>query len=101
MNSERLLKVVIRPHISEKGTTIAEQNRQFAFKVLVDATKLEIKKAVEMIFKVEVDAVRVTKVQPKIKRFGQRQGKRKGWKKAYVSLKEGHDINFAGSESGL
>jgi len=98
MNQERLLKVIVAPCFTEKAQNMAEKNRQIAFKVATDATKAEIKGAVEMLFSVKVDAVRVINVMGKNKRFGQRLGKRKDWKKAYVSLKEGFDINFAGAE---
>ncbi|RMD71825.1 MAG: 50S ribosomal protein L23 [Gammaproteobacteria bacterium] len=94
MNQERLLKVLLAPVISEKSTRIGELYRQFAFKVARDATKPEIKKAVETMFKVEVDKVRVCNVKGKVKRFRGRPGRRPGWKKAYVSLKPGHDIKF-------
>jgi large subunit ribosomal protein L23 len=97
MNQERLLKVLLGPHISEKSTQVAEQHRQIIFKVLRDATKQEIKSAVELLFDgVQVNAVRVLNVRGKVRRFGQIIGRRKAWKKAYVSLKEGSDIQFAG-----
>lgn len=96
MNQERLLKVLLSPLISEKSATAADENRQFAFKVTTDATKPEIAKAVEMLFEVEVEKVRTVNVKGKTKRFGAMMGKRSDWKKAYVQLKEGHDIDFAG-----
>ena len=98
MNQERLMKVLLAPHISEKGTRVAEMNRQFVFKVTSDATKPEIKSAVEKMFSVQVAAVQVCHTAGKTKRFGQRLGKRSGWKKAYVTLKEGNDIDFMGSQ---
>ncbi len=94
MNQERLLKVLKAPHVSEKATILAETNNQFVFKVAVDATKREIKKAVETLFEVEVDSVRTLNVKGKTKRFGMVQGKRANWKKAYVSLKPGQDLDF-------
>ena len=98
MNQERLMKVLVGPHVSEKGTMLADKHNQIVFKVIPDATKLEVKKAVENLFKVEVDNVQVVNVRGKMKRLGQNWGKRKNWKKAYVSLKEGQDIDFIGAE---
>lgn len=98
MNQERLMKVLLAPHVSEKGAVAAERDRQFVFKVAPDATKPEIKAAVEQLFSVQVAAVQVSTVKGKTKRFGQIQGRRSGWKKAYVSLKPGFDIDFMGGE---
>jgi len=98
MNQERLMKILLEPHVSEKSTLIADQHNQVVFKVVTDATKLEIKKAVEKLFSVEVDRVQVVNVRGKMKRMGSNWGKRKNWKKAYVCLKEGQDINFIGAE---
>jgi len=95
MNKERLLKVLLSPVVSEKSVSAADQGNQVAFKVTPDATKPEIKAAVEMLFEVNVEQVRTLNVKGKTKRFGQRMGKRAGWKKAYVRLKAGQDINFA------
>lgn len=95
MNQERLMKVIVAPVITEKAQLVADKHHQIVFKVLPDACKNEIKAAVEQLFKVKVDAVRVANVKGKQKRFGQMQGKRKDWKKAYVSLAEGHDIKFS------
>ena len=92
---ERLMQVVLAPVISEKGTFIADKNNQVAFRVAPDATKPEIKAAVELMFKVQVDSVRVVNVRGKGKRFGTTIGRRRHWKKAYVCLKEGQEINFA------
>lgn len=97
MNQERLLKVILGPHVSEKSTVIAEKNKQFVFKVASDANKLEVKKAIELLFSVSVESVRILNVKPKTRRFKQMLGRRKGWKKAYVSLTDG-DINFSGLE---
>lgn len=97
MNEERLLKVILAPHVSEKSTLAAESANTFVFKVATDAQKAEIKAAVENLFEVEVEAVRTVNCKGKVKRHGMRTGKRSDWKKAYVSLKEGQDIDFAGS----
>ena len=94
-NSERLATVLLAPVISEKGTFIADKHEQVIFRVVPDATKPEIKAAVEAMFKVEVESVQVMNVGGKTKRFGRFTGKRRGWKKAYVSLKPGQEINFA------
>jgi large subunit ribosomal protein L23 len=95
---DRLLQVILAPQITEKATMIADKNQQIAFRVRTDATKPEIKAAVELVFKVEVAAVSVINVAGKIKRAGRRMGKRSDWKKAYVSLKPGQEINFAAGE---
>lgn len=98
MNAERLLTVVRAPHISEKATVIAEKHKQFVFEVARDATKGEIKQAVEHLFSVQVEAVRVCNVKGKVKRSGRFVGRRVNWKKAYVSLKSGFDIDFTGGK---
>jgi large subunit ribosomal protein L23 len=98
MSQERLLKILLSPHVSEKSTRVGEQNRQVVFQVIQDANKHEIKKAVEVLFNVEVTGVQVTNVKAKTKRFGRFVGTRKGWKKAYVTLKEGSDVQFATAE---
>ena len=95
MSKERLMKVLLAPLISEKSVNAADNGNQFAFKVATDASKPEIKAAVEMLFEVNVEKVQVLNVKGKSKRFGQRMGKRPDWKKAYVRLAEGQDINFA------
>jgi large subunit ribosomal protein L23 len=95
INQERLAQVLLAPQISEKSTFVADKNKQFVFRVAIDATKPEIKAAVELMFKVEVNQVQVVNVGGKEKRFGRFTGRRKHWKKAYVCLKPGHDINFA------
>jgi len=92
---ERLMQVVLAPVISEKSTFVADKNNQVAFRVVADATKPEIKAAIELMFKVQVDSVQVVNVRGKGKRFGQTAGRRRHWKKAYVCLKEGQEINFA------
>jgi large subunit ribosomal protein L23 len=95
MKQERLLKVLLAPVISEKATHVADALEQIVFKVTQDATKEEVKGAVELLFKREVISVRVLNVKGKSKRFGRYAGQRKTVRKAYVSLKPGQDINFA------
>ena len=95
MNQERLMKVLLAPIVSEKSTLVAEKNEQVAFRVLQDATKPEIKAAVELLFKVQVESVQVLNTKGKSKRFGRFQGRRRNVRKAYVSLAPGQEINFA------
>ncbi|MDC6170378.1 50S ribosomal protein L23 [Paucibacter sp. XJ19-41] len=92
----RLASVLLTPIVSEKATSVAEKHNQVLFKVLRDATKPEIKAAVELMFKVEVEAVNVVNVKGKVKRFGRSIGRRDHVKKAYVSLKAGQELNFSG-----
>jgi large subunit ribosomal protein L23 len=92
----RLASVLLAPIVSEKATAVAEKHNQVLFKVLRDATKPEIKAAVELMFKVEVEAVNVVNVKGKVKRFGRSIGRRDHVKKAYVSLKAGQELNFSG-----
>jgi large subunit ribosomal protein L23 len=96
MKEERLLKVLVAPHVSEKSTMAAEASNTVVFKVAKDSNKAEIKAAVEKLFEVEVEGVRTVNVKGKTKRHGQSFGKRSDWKKAYVVLKEGQDIDFVG-----
>lgn len=98
MNAERLLMVLREPHTSEKATVMADKFKQFTFKVLKTATKLEIKQAVEQMFNVKVRSVSVMNVKGKKKRFKQLSGKRSDWKKAFVSLHENYDIDFTVTE---
>ena len=103
-NTERLMKVLLAPVVSEKSTFIGEKNNQYAFRVTSNATKPEIKAAVELMFstkdkKIEVLRVQVANVKGKEKRFGRFMGRRNDWKKAYVSLKPGQEINFAAVET--
>lgn len=100
MNQERLLKIILAPHISEKATRVAEKCRQYVFKVVPSATKPEIKQAVEMLFDVKVESVQVNNVRGKIKSFGQRLGRRNHWKKAYVMLQDGQEIQFTSEVGG-
>ncbi len=95
MNNERLMKVLLGPVISEK-TTMAGESGQYAFRVVTDAGKREIGRAVELMFNVQVAGVQVLNVKGKVKRFGKRLGKRQDWRKAYVRLKPGHNIDFGG-----
>ncbi len=99
MKDERLYQIILSPRLSEKSTELAEAHRHFVFEVASDATKPEIKQAVEMLFKVEVDDVQVANVRGKMKRQGRRAGKRRNWKKAFVQLKPGHDIDFVGGQT--
>jgi large subunit ribosomal protein L23 len=92
----RLAQVLLAPIISEKATSVAEKNNQVLFKVLRDATKPEIKAAVELLFKVEVEKVSTVVQKGKVKRFGRSIGRRDHVKKAYVSLKAGQELNFSG-----
>lgn len=98
MNQDRVFQVLLAPHVSEKATVVAEKHRQFVFKVAKDATKPEIKAAVEQLFSVKVKSVQTTVMPGKSKRFGRFEGRRGDTKKAYVSLQPGFDINFAGAE---
>jgi len=98
MNQEQIMKVLIAPIVSEKSTRLADENRQFVFKVVKDASKPEVRQAVELMFDVKVEAVQIANVRGKTKRFGASFGKRPDWKKAFVTLAEGHDINFMGAE---
>ena len=92
---QRLMQVILAPVISEKSTFVADKRNQVIFRVASAATKPEIKAAVELMFKVQVQSVTVANVRGKSKRFGQFMGRRSHWKKAYVSLKPGQEINFA------
>jgi len=103
-SQERLTQVLLAPVVSEKSTFVGEKNNQFVFRVAPSATKPEIKAAVELLFspkdkKLEVQGVRIVNVKGKEKRMGKFAGRRSGWKKAYVCLKAGQDINFAEGEN--
>ena len=98
MTNERLFKVLVAPQVSEKASALAESANQFVFKVLPDANKAEIKGAVEMLFDVKVESVQTCNVNGKKKRFGRLQGRRKNWKKAYVRLQEGQEMDFVGPQ---
>ena len=93
--AQRLMNVVIAPVVSEKSTRVADRHRQYVFRVADRATKPEIKAAVELLFKTQVDSVTLSNVKGKMKRFGRFVGRRRNWKKAYVRLAAGREINFA------
>ena len=98
VNEERLMTVLLAPVVSEKATQIADRHNQVIFRVRPDATKKDVKKAVELLWKekkIEVASVQIVNVHGKKKRFGAYTGRRRNWKKAYVSLKPGQEINFA------
>jgi len=95
MKGERLYSVLLAPVVSEKSTRIAEEHNQVAFRVMQDATKEEVKSAVELLFKVQVESVRILNRKGKEKKFGRTPGRRQDQRKAYVSLREGQEINFA------
>ncbi|NGP53257.1 50S ribosomal protein L23 [Thioalkalivibrio sp. XN8] len=98
MSRERLMTVLLEPHVSEKATLANEQGNQVVFKVRRDATKSEIGKAVELMFEVKVEGVQVATSKGKVKRFGATLGRRSDWKKAYVRLAPGQTIDFLGGE---
>ena len=96
--AEQLMNVLLAPVVSEKSTMVADKNRQYVFRVADSATKPQIKAAVELMFKARVDSVKVANVKGKEKRFGRFIGRRRNWKKAYVCLAAGQEINFASLE---
>lgn len=95
---ENFYKIILSPRITEKNAMIADKYRQVAFEVAKDANKIAVKQAVEALFNVKVEQVRLLNVKGKTRNFRQIAGKRRNWKKAYVTLKEGHDISFVGKE---
>ena len=95
---DQIRSVIISPHISEKTTGLSEKNQQITFKVRLDSNKTQIKKAVEKLFDVKVSSVKTLSVKGKKKRSGTRLGKTKSWKKAYITLSEGQDIDFMGTD---
>ena len=97
-HQEKLMQVLLGPHVSEKSTAAAEGARQVVFKVRLDATKQQVRRAVESLFEVKVANVTIARMPSKVKRFGRREGRRSAWKKAYVRLAPGHDIDFVGAE---
>jgi large subunit ribosomal protein L23 len=97
-SAEQLMNVVLAPVVSEKSTMVADKNRQYVFRVADHATKPEIKAAIELMFKTKVDDVTVLNVRGKERRFGRLTGRRRNWKKAYVRLAAGQEINFAATE---
>ncbi|NNL99189.1 MAG: 50S ribosomal protein L23 [Gammaproteobacteria bacterium] len=98
MNQERLYKILLAPAVSEKSARVADENNQYVFKVAGDASKPEIRAAVEKMFSVEVAAVQVANVKSRTRMFRRKEGRRSGWKKAFVKLKPGFDIDFVGAE---
>jgi large subunit ribosomal protein L23 len=98
MNEERLTKIILAPVVSEKSTLVGEKHNQVVLKVLLDADKKEIKQAVELLFEVKVAAVRTARLKGKRKKFRGSSGRRSDWKKAYVALQPGHEIDFMGAE---
>ncbi len=95
MNDRRLYNIILGAHTTEKTARAADKNRQIVFRVALDATKPELVQAIQKLFSVKVDSVRTVRIKGKRKQFKQTQGKRVDWKKAYVSLAEGQDINIA------
>lgn len=98
MIEERLMQVIIAPVVTEKSSLATEKSNQHVFKVASFSTKKDVKQAVESLFKVEVQKVTLLNVKGKVKMFRQKAGKRKNWKKAYVTLKEGSELNYEGVE---
>ena len=97
MSKERLMKLLLAPCITEKSALVSSKYRQIVFKIVPDATKREVKQAVELMFEVEVEKVQLSNVKGKCRLFQRVHGRRSDWKKAYVKLKPGHDINFLGT----
>ena len=99
MNKDRLYKVLLAPRVTEKSTRVGETSNQYVFRVVKDANKDEVRDAVEMLFEVSVESVRIVNVKGKTKSFRMRPGKRSDWKKAYVRVQNGQVIDFLGGES--
>jgi large subunit ribosomal protein L23 len=99
MNKDRLYKVLLTPRVTEKSTRVGEAGNQYVFRVVKDANKAEVRDAVEMLFEVSVESVRIVNVKGKTKSFRMRPGKRSDWKKAYVRVQQGQVIDFLGGES--
>ena len=95
MNQERMYQILLAPHVSEKASVLADEQNQHVFRVLGTATKVEVKEAVEGMFKVKVDKVRILNTKGKAKRFSGRMGKRSDTRKAYVTLVSDNDIDFS------
>lgn len=98
MNQERLLKVLLTPHVSEKATIGIEKRNEYVFKVVDSATKLEVKGAIELLLNAKVKTVRILNVRPKAKIFKGTEGKRKGWKKAYITLHADQKLDMLGTQ---
>jgi large subunit ribosomal protein L23 len=99
MSKNRLYQVLLAPRVTEKSTRVGEVGNQYVFHVVNDASKAEVKGAVEALFEVNVESVRIVNVKGKNKSFRMRPGKRSDWKKAYVRVQEGQAIDFLGGES--
>jgi large subunit ribosomal protein L23 len=99
MSNDRLYQVLLSPRVTEKTTHVGEDSNQYVFQVVNDANKAEVKGAVELLFDVSVESVRMVNVKGKTKSFRMRPGKRSDWKKAYVRVQEGQVIDFLGGES--
>ena len=99
MNNDRLCQILLAPRVTEKTTLVGENSNQYVFHVVSDASKQEVKGAVELLFEVNVESVRIVNVKGKNKSFRMRPGKRSDWKKAYVRVQEGQVIDFLGGES--
>ena len=97
-HEKRLMTIILGPHVSEKSTAVADQNNQVVFKVRPDATKVEIRKAVELLFEVKVGNVTVVNVPGKVRLPGANRGRKSDWKKAYVKLAPGQNLDFMGVE---
>ena len=97
-HQEKLMQVLLGPHVSEKSTAVAEASNQVVFKVRLDATKKQVRQAVEALFDVKVERVAIVRVTGKAKRFGTMLGRRSAWKKAYVRLAPGSELDFIGGE---
>jgi large subunit ribosomal protein L23 len=99
MNKNRLYQVLLAPRVTEKTTRVGEESNQYIFRVVKDANKSEVRNAVEMLFDVSVESVRIVNVKGKNKSFRMRPGRRSDWKKAYVRVQEGQVIDLLGGES--
>jgi large subunit ribosomal protein L23 len=99
MNKNRLCQILVAPRVTEKSTQVGEKSNQYVFQVVTDASKAEVKGAVEMLFDVNVESVRIVNVKGKTKAFRMRPGKRSDWKKAYVRVQEGQVIDFLSGET--
>jgi len=100
MNREQLMSVLIAPHVTEKTSLAMQNNNQYTFRVRRDATKPDIKKAVELMFEVKVAGVQVVNEPGKSRRFGKTVGRTQDWKKAYVSLQKGQTIDYEARAKG-
>ena len=98
MNQERLLTIILSPHISEKATIRTEKHNEYVFRVIQNATKPEIKDAVQMLFNTKVKDVRIVNVKPKKRTFKGLEGNKKGWKKAYITLQADQKLDITGAQ---